>query len=46
MTTNKSILHKFLREPLLHFLLIGGALFLAYNLQNGERPAFGLAQLV
>jgi peptidyl-prolyl cis-trans isomerase C len=36
MTTNKSILHKFLREPLLHFLLIGAALFLAYNLQNED----------
>ncbi|MEH6609204.1 MAG: peptidylprolyl isomerase [Halioglobus sp.] len=36
MTTNKSLLHKFLREPLLHFLLIGGALFLAYNLQNED----------
>ena len=34
MTTNKSLLHKFLREPLLHFLLIGGALFFAYSLQN------------
>jgi peptidyl-prolyl cis-trans isomerase C len=34
MTTNKSRLQKFLREPLLHFLLIGVALFLAYNLQN------------
>ncbi len=30
----KSILHKFLREPLLHFLLIGAAIFAAYNLQN------------
>ena len=36
MTPNKSLLHKFLREPLLHFLLIGGALFLAYNLQNED----------
>ncbi len=34
MMTNNSILHKFLREPLLHFLLIGGALFLVYSLQN------------
>jgi hypothetical protein len=37
MTANKPIFHKFLREPLLHFLLIGAALFLFYNLQN-EAP--------
>ena len=37
MTANKSIFHKFLREPLLHFLLIGAALFLFYNLQNEGR---------
>jgi len=29
-----SRLHTLLREPLLHFLLIGGILFFAYNLQN------------
>ena len=29
-----SRLYTFLREPLLHFLLIGSALFAAYNLQN------------
>jgi len=28
------LLKKWLREPLLHFLLIGGALFLLYGLQN------------
>ena len=28
------MLNKWLREPLLHFLLIGGALFLLYSLQN------------
>ncbi len=33
----KSILHKFLREPLLHFLLIGAAIFLVYNLLNEGR---------
>jgi len=31
---SKSIFQKFLREPLLHFLLIGAALFLFYNMQN------------
>ena len=29
------MLKKLLREPLLHFLLIGGALFLLYGLENG-----------
>ncbi len=28
------MLKKWLREPLLHFLLIGGSLFLLYGLQN------------
>lgn len=32
----KSILNTLLREPLLHFLLIGGALFAAYDLQNED----------
>ncbi len=31
------MLPKFLREPLLHFLLIGAALFLFYSLQNDNR---------
>lgn len=31
---NHSKLKRLLREPLLHFLLIGGILFVAYNLQN------------
>ena len=35
--TTKSILHRFLREPLLHFLLIGATLFVAYSLQNESR---------
>ena len=30
------MLNKWLREPLLHFLLIGGALFLLYDLQNKD----------
>ncbi len=33
----KSTIHTLLREPLLHFLLIGAALFLFYNLQNEGR---------
>ena len=31
-----SVLDKVIREPLLHFLLIGGGLFLLFNLINGE----------
>jgi len=30
------LIKKFLHEPLLHFLLIGGGLFLLFNLINGE----------
>jgi len=30
------LIKKVLREPLLHFLLIGGGLFLLFNLMNGE----------
>jgi hypothetical protein len=30
------LLKKWLREPLLHFLLIGAALFVLYGLQNDE----------
>jgi len=30
------LLNKWLREPLIHFLLIGGLLFLAYGLQNED----------
>ena len=30
------MLRKWLREPLLHFLLIGGALFILYGLQNDD----------
>ena len=32
-----SVLGKIFREPLLHFLLIGGGLFLLFNVMNGER---------
>ena len=31
-----SVLGKIIREPLLHFLLIGGGLFLLFNVMNGE----------
>ena len=31
-----SVLVKVIREPLLHFLLIGGGLFLLFNVMNGE----------
>ena len=33
-----SRLHTVIREPLLHFLLIGSAIFLVYSLQNEGRP--------
>ncbi|MEZ5592556.1 MAG: peptidylprolyl isomerase [Gammaproteobacteria bacterium] len=32
-----SVLGKIMREPLLHFLLLGGGLFLLYNMSNGGR---------
>lgn len=31
------MLKRFLRDPLLHFLLIGGALFILYSLQNDDK---------
>ena len=31
-----NVLGKIIREPLLHFLLIGGGLFLLFNVMNGE----------
>ena len=40
------MLKNLLREPLLHFLLIGAALFLVYSLQNDDVPDDGSNRIV
>jgi len=39
------VLKKWLREPLLHFLLIGAALFIVYGMQNNQ-PVDGVDRIV